>query len=335
MSENSPLNKLEQELTALTSTSLGRRAFLGSVPLLLVACASGEKTRYREGNNDGQSTTLTPSDERKMTLEVLPQMKKEYPAYQNQEAQLYIKELGQKLVRANNLVHKPYDYNFTLVDVNYVNAFALPAGEIMVTAPLLSMAESEAELMGVMGHEVGHVISRHCAERMQKAKEDEHKSWLYGIGGGVLGGAAGFALGKMLCKKNDAAYKECMQRAALYGAAAGAGGGLLIQKFAFMANSREDEMEADRVGFKTSLAAGYDKNHVGTFYQKLLEMEKNNKGKQNAMMTSLSDALSTHPPSQERVNQMQEMSAQSTSPKGAVVSTTQFEKIKKLIEKKS
>lgn len=326
--------KLEQELNSLIETPMGRRLFLTSLPLLLASCAgSKEKSRYREGKNDGQHTELTPADEKKLTQEVLPQMKKEYPAHSNKEAQLYVKQLGEKVVKANNLEGNPYKYNFTLVDVNYVNAFALPAGEIMVTAPLLAMADTEAELIGVIGHEVGHVTARHTAERMQKAKDEQKKSWLMGIGGGIVGGAAGFVLGKTLCKKGDAKYQECLQKAALYGAAAGAGGALLIQKYAFMANSREDEMEADRIGFKTSVAAGYNKDHVGSFYEKLLEMEKKHKQGSNSFMASFADALSTHPPSAERVKQMKEMAAQTPAKAGSLVSSTKFDQIKSIISK--
>ncbi|MCB9091061.1 MAG: M48 family metalloprotease [Halobacteriovoraceae bacterium] len=325
------LDALDSELKTLTATRMGRRAFMQAMPLLLAACASGDKTRYREGNNKGQETTLSVADEKRMTKEVLPKMRKDYPAHKNKEAQKYIKSLGAKIVKANKLNKNPYVYNFTLVDVNYVNAFALPAGEIMVTAPLLAMAETEAELSGVIGHEIGHVISRHTAERMDAAEKAQKKSWLYAVGGGLLGGVGGFALGKLLCQKSDPEYKKCLQRAAAYGAAAGAGGGLLIQKYAFMANSREDEMEADRVGFRTSVAAGYHKDHVGTFYSKLLEMEKKHKGGSNKLMASIADAMSTHPPSQERVNQMNEMASKENAKKGSVISTKAFDRIKKSI----
>lgn len=324
--------KLEQELETLVQTPMGRRMFLSAMPLLLAACSSGKSnSRYREGSNEGQQTELSYEDEKKLTQEVLPQMKKDYPAHPNKEAQLYVKQLGEKVVKANNLEGKPYNYNFTLVDVNYVNAFALPAGEVMVTAPLLAMADSEAELSGVIGHEVGHVVARHTAERMQNAKNEQKKSWLMGIGGGVIGGTAGFLLGKTLCKSTDPKYRECMQRAALYGAAAGAGGALLIQKYAFMANSREDEMEADRIGFKTSVAAGFDKDHVGNFYAKLLEMEKKHKQGSNTFLASFSDALSTHPPSAERVKQMKEMATQTQPNKNSIVSSKKFDQIKQSI----
>lgn len=326
MEQKEALQKLDDVLKQWTNTRMGRRTFLASLPLLMAACAT-EQHRQREGNLRGDETSLTVADEQKMTSEVLPQMRKDYPPIQNPQLQSYISQLGQKIVRTNNLQGNPYNYSFTAVDVGYVNAFALPAGTIFVTAPLIAMADSEAELAGVIGHEVGHVKARHTAIRMDQAKKAESKSWIYAAGGGILGGALGYGLGKMLCKQGD---DECMQKATMYGAAAGAGGGLLIQKYAFMANSREDEMEADRIGFRTSVAAGYDKDKVGLFYDKLLKMEEQNKGKQNPLMASLADAMSTHPPSKERVTQMNQMEAETPRNPKAITSTKEFEKIRAL-----
>jgi len=112
----------------------------------------------------------------------------------------------------------------------------------------------------------------------------------------------------------------------MYGAAAGGAGGLLIQKFAFMAHSREDEMEADRVGFRTSVQAGYHPEHVGSFYEKLLAMEKQYQQKQDKFSAAFADAMSTHPPSIERVKQMKEMAAQ--VPSKGEINSKDFSRIK-------
>jgi predicted Zn-dependent protease len=212
-------------------------------------------------------------------------------------------------VRANGLGGKPYNYTFSVVDVNYVNAFALPAGTVFVTTPLIAMADSEAELAGVVGHEIGHIKARHSAERMFAAQKAQKKTWLYALGGGLAGAALGYGVGKLICAPRD---RKCLQKAATYGGAAGVGGGLLIQKYGFMANSREDEMEADRIGFRTSVKAGYDKDHVGRFYAKLLKMEEDRKRGGNSITTAFADALSTHPPSRERVTQMKTMASKSS-----------------------
>ncbi len=325
--EKKSLQCLKTELLTLNSSTLGRRAFLHSLPLLLAACASAEKTRYREGNNQGQLAALTPEEEEKLTSEVLPKFQKEYPAHSSAYAQKYIEVLGQRMVEANGLKNNPYTYRFAVVDSKNVNAFALPAGTVFITAPLILKAQSEAELAGVVGHEIGHIKARHTAERMQKAKDVRGKSFLYGLGGAVIGGAAGFGLGKALCSKQD---RECLRRASMYGAAAGAGGGLLIQKFAFMAHSREDEMEADRIGFKTSIVAGYDKNHAGNFYKRLLEMEKKYQKNQSPLIAPFADAMSTHPPSEARVAQMEEMARQYKN-RGNIVNTREFKKLQTVL----
>jgi predicted Zn-dependent protease len=271
---------------------------------------------------------MTVEDEKRLTKEALPEMRKDYPAAKNPQLQSYISNLGNKIVRANNLENNPYNYNFTVVDVNMVNAFALPAGTVYVTAPLIAMADSEAELAGVVGHEIGHIKARHTAERMEKAKREQPKQWLYGAGGGILGGVLGYGIGKLACPPQD---NECLAKAAGLGAAAGVGGGLLIHKYAFMANSREDEMEADRIGFRTASNAGYHKDHVGRFYEKLLRMEQQSKKSNVPLLSSITDAMSTHPPSQERVNQMNELAKNQQPNKNAIVSTAGFDQIKSIV----
>jgi len=327
-SSQSPLAAFENALIELTQTRSGRRAFLSSIPFLMAACASAPQHRQREGDNAGQETALTVDDERKLTAEALQEMKKDYPKVQDPAMQSYISNLGSKIVRANNLEGQPYNYNFSVVDVPYVNAFALPAGTVFVTAPLIAMADNEAELAGVVGHEVGHIKARHTAERMEAAKREEGKSWLLGAGGGLLGGALGFGVGKLVCPPKD---NECLLKAAGLGVAAGAGAGLLIHKYKFMANSREDEMEADRIGFRTAYNAGYSKEHVGNFYSKLLAMEQKSKKENIPVLSSIQDAMSTHPPSQERVSQMNQMTSEVPAQRVVTVSTREFDRVKKQV----
>ena len=318
---------LKAELQKITSTPLGRRAFLGILPFLLMSCATSPKSRYREGDNTGQTTSLTLEDEEKMAREYIPKMRKQYPSYKNSYAQDYIKDLGEDIVQSNNLAANPYNYSFEIVESEHINAFALPAGTIFVTRPLVQMSETEAELAGVIGHEIGHVKARHTAERIDLLKREERKSLLYGLGGAIVGGAAGFGLGKLLCGKKD---RECLARIASYGALAGSTGGLLIQRFAFMAHSREDEMEADRIGFKMSTKAGHHPGYVGNFYTKLLEMEQQYQKNQNALSKAFVDAMSTHPPSRERAIQIDEMKKNVLLKKGKITSPS-FKKVKKIV----
>lgn len=298
-----------------------------SILFLISACAT-EKTRYREGNNEGQKAALTVEEEKKLTQEALSEMKKDYPPAKNREIQAYINKIGQKIVNANKLNNNPYAYSFTVVDVKAVNAFALPAGSIFMTAPIIAMAESEAEIAGVLGHEIGHVTARHTAERMYMAKEEEGKTWLFGGIGAALGGTAGFLLSKKLCAPNDTA---CKAKYALYGAGAGGVGGLMIQKYGFMKNSQEDELESDRVGFRYAANAGYDKEKVGDFYRKLQAMEEAAKKNQNAVMGWVSDAMASHPPSKSRVAQANEMKRLIKGNGGTTV-TPEFLRMKKIAQ---
>ncbi len=142
----------------------------------ITSCAPTQSSRYREGSNVGQQAGLTVQDERRLTEEALPKMKKEYPPAKSPELQKYISDLGMKIVRANKLEGNPYNYTFTVVDVENVNAFALPAGTVFVTAPLIAMTANEAELAGVIGHEVGHVVARHAAERMYAMEKEQDKT---------------------------------------------------------------------------------------------------------------------------------------------------------------
>jgi predicted Zn-dependent protease len=293
---------------------------------IITSCAPTNSSRYREGSNVGQETGMTVKDEQRLTKEALPKMQKDYPPAKNQELQKYISNLGMKIVRANNLEGNPYHYDFTVVDVVNVNAFALPAGKVFVTVPLIVLASNEAELAGVVAHEIGHVVARHAAERMYAMEKENNKTWLYAAGGAVVGAAAGYGIGMLICAQGD---NECLAKAALLGGAVGAGGGLLVQNYKFLVNSREDEMEADRIGFKLAVGAGYDKNHVGKFYERLLAIEKKANNSGDPITKSLSDALSTHPPSEERVQQMKDMAAQSPAKKG-IVNTEEFNRSKQL-----
>jgi len=159
----------------------------------ITSCAPTSSSRYREGSNVGQEVGMTVKDEQRLTKEALPKMQKDFPPAKNQELQKYISDLGMKIVRANNLEGNPYHYDFTVVDVPNVNAFAMPAGKVFVTAPLIALASNEAELAGVVAHEIGHVVARHTAERMYAMEKEGKKTWLYAAGGAVVGAAVGIA----------------------------------------------------------------------------------------------------------------------------------------------
>ena len=88
---------------------------------------------------------------------------KEYGAIDNPRLQAYVNELGQRLAAQS---HRPnLQWTFTVLDSPEINAFALPGGYVYVTRGIMAYLENEAELAGVMGHEIGHVTARHAAQR--------------------------------------------------------------------------------------------------------------------------------------------------------------------------
>ncbi len=188
----------------------------------------------------------------------------------------------------------PYQYSFTVVQSPTVNAFALPAGRIFITASLLAQMQSEDELAGVLAHEMAHVEAQHSSQRIHKLRQTRENSWWYGTGGAVVGGLAGGAVASSLCPRSS-----CGDQLIGSGIAGGIAGGLLIQKYQFLQNTQENELHADRHGFALAVRAGYDPEHVGDFFLKLSQQSI--------------DFLSTHPSNEQRLQQLQGLRAQTSS----------------------
>jgi predicted Zn-dependent protease len=152
----------------------------------------------------------------------------------------YIAALGQKL--AAKAPGYKFPYTFKVVKQKEINAFALPGGPIYINIGTIN-AGSEAELAGVMGHEISHVVMRHSARQAAKASKAQVP---LAILGGVLGMGVGGWAGSL----------------AQMGLSIGAGS-------VFMKYSRDAETEADMVGAQIIYDAGYDPNALVTFFQKL------------------------------------------------------------------
>jgi predicted Zn-dependent protease len=148
----------------------------------------------------------------------------------------YVERIGARV--AAHADRRDVAYSFTVLDDEVVNAFAAPGGYVYVTTGLLRAARSEAELAGVLGHEVGHVVGRHSVRRLQTA---------YGVGL-----AADLVLGD----------SQTLQ--AIVGVAT---------NVVLLKNSRDDEFEADEFGLKYAAAAGYDPGQMLSFFHTLLAMQ--------------------------------------------------------------
>ncbi len=205
----------------------------------------------------------------------------------------YINRLGQNLV-----LHSDAKVPFTIkiIDSDEVNAFALPGGYFYVDTGLIMAADSEAELAGVMAHEIAHVAARHATRNMTKGDIFQIASVPLIFAGGPVGYAVGQAAG-------------------------------LALPMGFLKFSRDAEREADLLGMEYAYSAGYDPQSFVDFFEKLEAKEKHKPG-------FVAKAFSTHPMTADRVKAAQrEMATMLPPRKQYIVDTSDFERIKARLAK--
>lgn len=200
----------------------------------------------------------------------------------------YVNRVGQNIV-----IHSDAKVPFTIkvIDSDEVNAFALPGGFFYVNKGLLLAADNEAELAGVMAHEIAHVAARHAVENQTKASLLEYLA----IGGSIfLGGIPGMI------------YQNT------------AGLGLLG---IFMKFSRSAEEEADKLGVQYLYAAGYDPGAMATMFEKLEAKNKKKPG-------FIARAFSTHPAPPDRRASALALAARFPEHEEYVISSSEFQRVK-------
>ncbi|HET7793406.1 MAG TPA: M48 family metalloprotease [Rhizobacter sp.] len=113
----------------------------------------------------------------------------EYGAYANPRLQAYVNDIGQKLAKQSHRAN--LQWTFTVLDSPEINAFALPGGYVYVTRGIMAYLDSEAELAGVIGHEIGHVTARHGAQRATQQQNASYGVMAANVLGAVLEGVVG------------------------------------------------------------------------------------------------------------------------------------------------
>lgn len=216
-------------------------------------------------------------DDIRQGREAHPQVLAQYGGgIDNPEVAAYVQGLGTRLKNVSELAE--LDFTFTVLDSEIVNAFALPGGWIYVSRGLLALAEDEAELAGVIGHEIGHVTARHGAARQTTGGLATTLGTVGGLLlGGWLGGEGGARLGAQL------------------GQTAGVG---LVMSY-----SRSQEYEADSLGVRYLDRAGYDPMAMASFLEALqtsAELQARVTGRSLERGT-LEHFFSSHPNAPDRV----------------------------------
>ena len=184
-------------------------------------CSQREENPY---TGRMQTISMTSTEEINIGLASAPQMAQQHGGlHPNNQYQAMVDNVGNKLVDNSIARQTPYKYEFHLLaDPNTINAFALPGGQVFITFALFSKLENEDQLAGVLGHEIGHVLGRHSAERIA-----EGDFWQ----GMATAGSVGADAGNLV---------------------SGIGQNTLLT------NGRDDELESDDLGVKFMLKAGYD-----------------------------------------------------------------------------
>ncbi len=209
------------------------------IALMFQGCAMNPVT----GRPDFVLTTT--EGERKMGKDAAREVEQSMGLTEDPALAAYVKAIGKQLARQSP--RKDVEYQFYVVEMVEPNAFALPGGFVYVSRGLLALANSEDELAGVVGHEIGHVAARHSVRRMSAAAP-------FAIVAGITGGAVGLvsdSLGDAVAAIPSLAGK------------------------AFLAPySRQQEREADDVGVDIMAKAGWDPSGLSTFLHTLQRQEE-------------------------------------------------------------
>ncbi|MCC6332937.1 MAG: M48 family metalloprotease [Myxococcales bacterium] len=208
------------------------------IAMVAVLALSGCTTVQRQQTERAVAEVLISDDQEfQLGLQVHEELKKQNTKFsEDPTVGLYVDGLARKLVGQANQDRKVEWMWFVIDDPNTINAFATPGGRIYVYTGLLLAADSEAEIIGVLGHEIGHVVARHSARQL--------------VGAYGLQTVTEMALGK-----------DAGEVSKLVAGLAGKG--------AMLAYGRDMELEADQYGARYAAGAGYDPRGLATFFEKL------------------------------------------------------------------
>ncbi len=207
------------------------RLFIAIVIALMSVVTYCSRQQMNSVTGRTQAIALTTEQEIYLGQQMAPQMAAQFGnEVRDAGAQALVDAVGAKLLAAMPEEYPDYPFDFHLLaDAQTVNAFALPGGQIFITAALFNRLETEGQLAGVLGHEIGHVLGRHSAAQMAKAE----------LTRGLVG-AAGVAGSDVMGQRGATQI-------------AGAVGNMMMLKY-----GRADELEADALGLQFMADANYD-----------------------------------------------------------------------------
>jgi len=242
-------------------------------PMLAALLFTGACSTNPATGKQSFTAFMSQADEVRIGAEEHPKMIKAFGgAYTDATLRAYIKRIGLKLAR--NAETGGLKFTFTILNDDKVNAFAIPGGYVYITRGLLALAENEAEMAGVLAHEIGHVTARHTAERHSTAQATNLGLMVLG----ALGSAAGLPAG--------------------IGQLAGLGAQAALQSY-----SREQELEADRLGVRYLSRAGYAPQAMTSFFIKMQAHARLERAMAGDKEDAAHNIMATHPRTANRIAQ--------------------------------
>jgi predicted Zn-dependent protease len=263
-------------MTRTKASHAGRR--LAALAVALGALTSGcGSTATSPATGRTFSTPISTQQEAQMGREEHPKILAEFGGAYDEKPALnaYVQSVGQFIAATSE--RKDVTYTFTVLNTPDVNAFAVPGGYIYITRGLLALANNEAEMAGVLGHEAGHINARHTAERAGQAQNTQLGVLGATLLGAILGGQTGANLAGGLASE--------------YGQVRLAG------------YSQEQEFEADSLGVRYMKRATYDPQAMATFLGELraqTQLEAKLAGKDPNVVDD-QNMLASHPRTIDRV----------------------------------
>jgi predicted Zn-dependent protease len=241
-------------------------AVITYVAVTLAACATNPVTGEKE------FSLMSEAQEIELGKQMDGEVRRTMGVYEDADLQRYVESVGMRLAKSSERPSLPW--HFAVVDEPAVNAFALPGGYIYLTRGILPFLDNEAQLAGVLGHEIGHVTARHSAQQYTKAT------------------SAGIGVTLLSIFVPEARPFQNLTETAL---------GVLFLKY-----GRDDELQADQLGVKYTGSSGWDPSGVAGMLRTLARLDE-----ASGSRKGVPNWLSTHPAPADRVEKVQAFIQQS------------------------
>jgi Zn-dependent protease with chaperone function len=240
----------------------------------------------------------SPKEDVQLGREASREVQQQLPIMRDDAIEGYVDRVGERL--AQNIPaefrHPEFDYDFEVVNVSDINAFALPGGPMYINRGMIEAARNEGEVAGVIAHEISHVALRHGTAQASKATKYQVGSIIGAIAGAIIGGTAG----------------QIVSQGTQFGLGT-----------AFLRFGREFERQADLLGSQIMARAGYDPRDMASMFQTLQEKAGNGGP----------EWLSSHPNPSNRYQAITQEAARLDVSPNAIRNTTQFTQVKSRLQR--